>query len=261
MGLGRHIEATTAREGWRRLSIAVLCLLGVSGVSGAVRAADGSAVDSEAIWSQEKRYSQFDEELIIRHFFADRRGGFFVDVGCSWPDRASTTYYLEKHLGWRGFGIDALPEYAPAWLKKRPGARFFQFAVSDRSDELVTFYRARHAPNSSTNENLAAVAGKMKAIEVPTITLTDLLDRNGVEKIDFLSMDIEGSEPKALEGFEIGRFAPQLVAIEMGYNREIIADYFARNGYERIDAYIARDMSNWYFKRASGPASGPEGAP
>ena len=25
--------------------------------------------------------------------------GFFADVGCAWPVRNSTTYYLEKHLG------------------------------------------------------------------------------------------------------------------------------------------------------------------
>lgn len=29
----------------------------------------------------QKLYSQHDEELIIRHFFDDRRDGFFVDVG------------------------------------------------------------------------------------------------------------------------------------------------------------------------------------
>ena len=28
----------------------------------------------------EKRYSQFNEELVIRHFFSDRKGGVFVGV-------------------------------------------------------------------------------------------------------------------------------------------------------------------------------------
>ena len=42
-----------------------------------------------------------------------------------------------------------------------------------------------------------------REVMVPTITLNDLLPKHGLEKIDFLSMDIELSEPKALAGFDI----------------------------------------------------------
>src|SRR5512140_2589670 len=55
----------------------------------------------------EPLYSQDDEETLIRAFVHDRRGGFFLDVGASDPIRSSTTYYLEKHLGWKGIAIDA----------------------------------------------------------------------------------------------------------------------------------------------------------
>ena len=48
------------------------------------------------ILAEKKRYSLFDEELIIRDFFQDRRSGFFVDVGCAWPVMANNTAYLEK---------------------------------------------------------------------------------------------------------------------------------------------------------------------
>ena len=53
-------------------------------------------------------YSQGEEETLIRAFFKDRTGGFFLDVGASHFQKDSTTYYLEKHLGWRGIAIDAL---------------------------------------------------------------------------------------------------------------------------------------------------------
>ena len=81
------------------------------------------------ILAEESRYSLFLEEVIIRDFFQDRRGGFFVDVGCAWPVQANNTYYLERHLGWTGIGIDALPDFAPAWEEKRPGSRFFAFLI------------------------------------------------------------------------------------------------------------------------------------
>ena len=39
----------------------------------------------DILGTEKKKYSQFDEELVIRDFFQDRRGGFFVDVGASQP--------------------------------------------------------------------------------------------------------------------------------------------------------------------------------
>lgn len=204
-------------------------------------------------------YSQLNEELIIRDFFQDRRGGFFVDVGASNPRYGSTTYYLEKHLGWSGIGVDALPEYGPSWKKKRPNSKFFAYAVTDRSGETVTFYRADWPAVSSLSKEQAELfvgKDKVSAIQVPTITLTKLLDDNGVTHIDFLSMDIEGAEPKALAGFDIERFAPELVCIEVlaeDEHRSKISEYFRSHGYERIEAYIKHDRVNWYFKPTTVP--------
>lgn len=56
--------------------------------------------------------------------------------------RASNTYYLEKHLGWKGIGIDALEGYAPGWQEKRPGSQFFSYLVSDQSNTVQTFFMA-----------------------------------------------------------------------------------------------------------------------
>ena len=53
----------------------------------------------DILTSGQKLYSANNEELIIRHFFNDRRGGVFVDVGSWHWKESSTTYYLEKHLG------------------------------------------------------------------------------------------------------------------------------------------------------------------
>lgn len=94
---------------------------------------------------------------------------------------------------------------------------------------------------------------KPKPIQVPTITLNDLLRQNGVEKIDFLSMDIEGAEPQALAGFDIERFRPALVCIEVdSKNHEKVRAYFEDHGYERINEYVKYDWTNWYY-RPKGP--------
>jgi hypothetical protein len=62
-------------------------------------------LEMTSIFRKEKKlYSQWNEELLIRDFFGDRRDGTFLDVGCADYKRLSTTYYLEERLGWSGGG-------------------------------------------------------------------------------------------------------------------------------------------------------------
>ena len=196
-------------------------------------------------------YSQHAEELIIRDFFQDRRGGVFLDVGCASPISNSNTYYLEKHLGWTGIAVDALPDYGPAWERKRPGSKFANYLVSDHSDTVESFYRSQMKGISSVRKDQKGPGGKeiaLEEIKVPTTTLDRLLEKHGVSKLDLLSMDIEGAEVTALAGFDIARFRPQLVVIEAKPdNRAKIQEYFARHGYERLERYLQYDEVNYYY--------------
>jgi len=86
------------------------------------------------------------------------------------------------------------------------------------------------------------------AREVPTIRLDDLLTREGVNKVDFLTIDIELAEPKALAGFDLMRFRPDLVCIEAHLPvRQTILDYFTRRGYVVVGRYLRADDHNLYF--------------
>ena len=207
------------------------------------------------ILAEKKLYSSFDEELIIRDFFLDRKGGFFLDVGCAWPIKASNTYYLEKHLGWTGIGIDALDDYAVGWKEKRPNSKFFNFLVTDRSEGSRTFYKSEEIGLSSTNRLRAngtyfGGSAKVKKVEIPLITLNNLLDREGIKKINLLSMDIEGHELTALAGFDIERFSPDLIVIEGRSGRDdTLKQYFNQHGYELIQRYLPFDYVNLYFCR------------
>ena len=210
------------------------------------------------ILAERWHYSVFAEEIIIRDFFQDRKDGFFVDVGAAWPIYGSNTYYLEKHLGWTGIGIDALADFGPAWKKLRPNSKFLVSLVTDKSGGKGKFFKSAGLGISSTDRNHAA--GKMFGVEVepeqisvPMTTLNDLLDREGITKVDLLSMDIEGHELPALRGFDIERFQPELLVIEGG--RPAVKRYFERHGYEQIDRYLELDRGNRYFQRKQRPAA------
>jgi FkbM family methyltransferase len=197
-------------------------------------------------------YSHGNEEVVIRDFFQDRRHGFFLDVGCGHPIDDSNTYYLEDRLGWSGIAVDALPEMAPKWRRNRPASRFFNYIVTDHAGTVEPFFRVESARDISSIEKPTLDPSRnpvvSEEIRVPTTTLTKLLDDNGVAKIDFLSMDIEGAEPLALAGFDIERFKPALACVEAKpMNREKILSYFGEHRYTQIRRYLSYDPANYYF--------------
>ena len=187
-----------------------------------------------------KHYSERNEEVIIRHFFKDRRAGFFLDVGAYHYKNGSNTYYLEKALDWGGIAVDANGEFARGYEENRPKTRFFTFFVSDKSDEQADFYIVRdpgHLTKSTAVRDFVS-GRKTEEVKVPTITLNDLLAKLGTKKIDFLSIDIE-------------KYRPELVCVEAHRQvRDQILAYFGAHGYARVDAYFLFDQRNWYFTPA-----------
>jgi FkbM family methyltransferase len=200
-----------------------------------------------------KLYSWKNEELLIRDYFRDRRGGVFLDVGAGPYGAGSNTYYLERHLGWSGVAIDAQREYAADYQTHRPRTAFFPLFVSDRSDSTATLFIPKDGRVSQASGERAWMRGRSaEEREVPTITLDDLLDRIAIESIDLLSMDIEFWEPKALAGFDIERFRPELVVIEFHSQiRDELAAYFTRHGYAQIEKYTRWDGRNAYYVPAA----------
>ncbi|MEW5901255.1 MAG: FkbM family methyltransferase [Acidobacteriota bacterium] len=197
-----------------------------------------------------KQYSEGNEEVVIRHFFQDRRGGYFLDVGAYHYRDKSNTYYLEKNLGWGGIAVDANGEFEQGYLKHRPQTRFFALFVSDKSDEMADFFIVkdpRHLTKSTAVRSF--IEGReADQIKVPTIKLDDLLQKLEVKKIDFFNLDIELWEPHALAGFSIGQYQPDLVCIEAHPPvRAQILKYFHDNSYQRLDQYLLFDQRNWYF--------------
>lgn len=180
-------------------------------------------------------YSQGNEERLIRDFFNDQRGGFFLDIGAGDARRFSNTAYLEERLGWSGIAVDAEASHRDGYLKYRPRTRFFAFFVSGWSDQDVDFYVNPSWVLSSGDRAFAEGHGPFQTVRVRSITLNKLLETQRVERIDLLSMDIEDGEPAALAGFDIRRYRPRLVCIEAHPTVLLaIEEYFRRNAYLEI---------------------------
>ena len=228
--------------------------------AGALALGARAAVDLEDLAAKygPARNSEHAEEWIVRDFFQDRRGGVFVDVGANHYRRYSNTYYLEASLGWSGLAIEPQSKFGAEYAQYRPSTTFIPMFVSDSSNRHAVLYVPKNDRIASFDRRFAETNSKSvaDAVSPDTATLDDILDRSRLERIDFLSIDIELHEPQALAGFSIDRFRPALVGIEaQPAVRQEILDYFARHGYVVIGKYLRVDTENLWFSPAGWSAT------
>ena len=208
----------------------------------------GEAEWRRRTYGPEKQSEQI-EEWIIRDFFEDMRGGVFLDVGAFDFRFHNNTYYLEKTLGWSGLAVEPQPQFAEGWRRHRPSSVLAQYFASDRTGETVSLHVSDgHPLVASVARAFTERWGRSTVRQVPTITLTNLLDAHHIPRVDFASIDVELAEPRVLAGFDIGRFRPSLVCIEAHPEvRQQILDYFATREYVVVGKYLRIDEKNMYF--------------
>jgi FkbM family methyltransferase len=195
-----------------------------------------------------RRNSENAEEWIVRDFFKDEKNGVFVDVGANHHQRGSNTFYLETVLGWSGVAIDPQVKFAGGYKEFRPRTTFVPLFVSDTSNQQTTLYVTANDLVASSSKTFTEAFGDVSPTPTTTTTLDDVLDRLKITRVDFLTMDIELAEPRALAGFSIERFKPRLVAIEAHpATRQTLLDYFARHGYSLVGKYWRVDGENFWF--------------
>lgn len=197
-----------------------------------------------------EKFSAGLEEYVVRDFFRDEHGGTFLDVGAFHAREGSNTYRLERDLGWSGIAIDANPTVASEYPKLRPNTRFVHAFVGDRDGGTTRLHVAGRSPGSASSDAaFTAQWGPIDAThDVPNRTLNAILAQHSIERFDFLSMDIELSEPAALRPFAIARYRPRLVCVEAhDPTRQWLLDYFASHGYVLLSKYVQSDPLNYWF--------------
>ena len=126
--------------------------------------------------------------------------GFYVDIGCEHPFNHSNTAFL-RDRGWKGLAIDGNRETAKLWINIPD----FRCAVIS-SHAIVNFREDSKTPGWSRISQMGEMRG--------AITIEELLEFEHVYKIDFLSVDVEGSEMKVLQSFNFEKHDPSIVIVE-----------------------------------------------
>lgn len=166
-------------------------------------------------------YSQEGEDLILNKIFAYQDKGFYVDVGAHHPKKYSNTYIFYKR-GWRGINIDAMPGSMKLFNKIRPRDINIEKAVSDKKEVLTYYVFNQPAVNGFSkelSEDLDATDNYSIQFtkDIETLTLEEILDNNLREnqRIDFLSIDVEGLDYKVLKSTNLDKYRPRVILLEI----------------------------------------------
>jgi FkbM family methyltransferase len=147
--------------------------------------------------------------------------GVFVEAGAHDGYTQSNTFYLERHCGWSGVLVEAVPELFRRARRRRPRSQVFACAlvaperegrpVEVRFGDLCS---AVGADSDHVARGLGPSRRQSYTVAVPGRTLSAVLDEAGVARPDVLVLDVEGSELEVLAGLDLERHGPAHMLIE-----------------------------------------------
>ena len=185
-------------------------------------------------------YAMDKEDIAVLEYFKNKKDGFYIDVGCYHPIHRNNTYLL--HLqNWSGINIDTSQFSIDLFDYMRPNDLNYNCAISNKNETVKLFYQ-KELSQLSTIENVQAknvFQGKIKEKKIQAFTLDEVLNRDRYRntKIDFLDIDVEGTDLKVLEGLSFEKFKPELVCVEIHekeINKSKIFKFLTEKNYKLI---------------------------
>lgn len=186
----------------------------------------------------ENSKSQLGQDIFALYSREHTSPGFFVEFGATDGIGHSNTWLLEHFLGWRGILAEPNRLFYSQLVQNRPNAFLSNKLVWKESGDFLEFSDAGAMSTLSrhleSDHHTRQVRG---TYEVETISLSDLLLQGGApSRVDFLSIDTEGSELEILQEFDFARWDIRLIAVEHNYGPQapFLLDLMADAGYQRV---------------------------
>jgi FkbM family methyltransferase len=184
-----------------------------------------------------------------------KSNGYFVEIGAADGVKLSNTFMLENNFYWKGILAE------PARINKnlleinRPNCLLSFTCVWDTSGLKLNFKETLDAVAFSTVNELVDLdihssSRKFgKNYLVDTITLNDLLlSFDAPSKMDYLSIDTEGSEFRILSALDFESYRFNVITVEHNYTeqRSQIFNLLTSNGYKRVFEELS-GYDDWYI--------------
>lgn len=202
-----------------------------------------------------KYYSQYKQDQFLNeNFFKNKKNGIFVDIGAYDGIEGSNSYFFEKHLEWKGLCVEPIPsvfnkliknrncfcEQVAAW--KENDIKKFKIieGYSEMLSGLIDSYEDEH--KKRIDSEIEAFNQKSIEIEIQCIDINLLLLKYDLYNIDFLSIDIEGSEIEILKKLDFSKFKIEYISVENNYNNSEIRKILKKANFELINRLNIDDI-------------------
>lgn len=191
-------------------------------------------------------HSQFGQDkYLYENCFGEKRNGVFIDIGACEPVLGNNTYFFEMHLGWTGICIEPIQEFYEK-LKANRSCICINGCVSNRIGP-ISFLRVRGYPCALSgiienyhpghvnriDSEISLWGGSKETITIESYNLNQLLTEKNIYHIDYLSIDVEGSEMSILRTIDFARFDIDVIGIENNYG-EHFEQFLVPLGYKKI---------------------------
>jgi FkbM family methyltransferase len=201
-----------------------------------------------------KSHAQFLQDLWVSYELKGRRDGFFVEFGASNGVKFSNSLYLERELGWRGILAEPARVWHPA-LRRNRACAIDERCVWTTTGERLLFNQPTIAAHStldafSASDGHADSRKDGERYEVETVSLMDLLAHwQAPRRIDYLSIDTEGSELTILEAFDFAAYDVGLISVEHNHTdkRQALFELLTARGFRRTLEKLS-GVDDWYVR-------------
>lgn len=163
-------------------------------------------------------YAQNLEDVIIRRALQDISHGFYIDIGAYDSVIDSVTCWFHE-IGWRGVNVEPCPAFHAKLVIDRPGDTNLCCAIGAQPGAQPFHVIGDTGLATLLEANAAGAASQgfptsSKPI-VPVQTLDQLLASHAAGRVvDFLKIDVEGSEADILNATTFSGARPRLLVIE-----------------------------------------------
>lgn len=212
-------------------------------------------------WDNGKYYGQWETDRIIETYFSENYVGCCVEVGASNGVKGSNTLYFEER-GWDVVCIEPNPAHKESLEKYRKFVKFFACSDKKGTFPLQVFKVGERNimssltslnPDSRLVESHKDIINESYTVEVEVETLTSILENHIKDtplfekrKIDFISVDTEGTEIEVLKGFDFEKYQVKLFVVENNYEDKNIEEFMLTKGYVKDQRY---KINEFYIKK------------
>lgn len=204
--------------------------------------------------------SQFGQDkFVLEEIFPGKKDGTFIEVGAHDGIYISNTLVMER-LGWDGLCIEANPKHIDSLRKnrKRPihacvtnlpkeEVDFLQITgYSEPLSGILDFYNPLHLDR--IDREISYYGGEKKIIKVPARSLTDICLAENFTNINYLSLDVEGSECDIIKSIDFNKIHIDVISFEVNYRDQSAHDAYLHlisNGYNYIGC---KEIDHFYRK-------------